>query len=303
MIDPAIADRALAAFLGFAIGDALGATVEFMTKGEIATAYGVHRDIIGGGWLRLAPGRITDDTEMSLALARSLTRCGTLDLVDLCEEFARWLKTKPIDVGNTCRRGIRRYVTEGTVAGPFCEGDAGNGAAMRVLPVALATLGDEARAVDWTIAQGHVTHNHPLSDAASTTLVAMVQGLIGGGTMAEARRRADALVAAHPLFAFQPWRGLSSAYVVDTVQTVFDGFFTTDSFESCVIKTVNQGGDADTTGAIVGMLAGARHGLEAIPERWTEALDCGVVAEIRALVPALLALGSGAFVHSGDRRS
>ena len=29
-------DRALAAFLGFAVGDALGATVEFMTKGEIA---------------------------------------------------------------------------------------------------------------------------------------------------------------------------------------------------------------------------------------------------------------------------
>ena len=50
-------DRALAAFLGFAIGDALGATVEFMTKGEIAAQYGVHRKIIGGGWLRLAPGQ------------------------------------------------------------------------------------------------------------------------------------------------------------------------------------------------------------------------------------------------------
>ena len=47
-------DRALAAFLGFAIGDALGATVEFMTKREIAARYGIHRNIIGGGWLRLA---------------------------------------------------------------------------------------------------------------------------------------------------------------------------------------------------------------------------------------------------------
>jgi ADP-ribosyl-[dinitrogen reductase] hydrolase len=44
-------ERALAAYLGFAIGDALGATVEFMTRGEIAAAYGVHRHIIGGGWL------------------------------------------------------------------------------------------------------------------------------------------------------------------------------------------------------------------------------------------------------------
>jgi ADP-ribosylglycohydrolase len=46
-----VEDRALAAFLGFAAGDALGATVEFMTKGEIAAEYGVHRDIVGGGWL------------------------------------------------------------------------------------------------------------------------------------------------------------------------------------------------------------------------------------------------------------
>lgn len=293
MTDPGIADRALAAFLGFAVGDAFGATVEFMTRGEIATTYGVHRDIVGGGWLRLKPGRVTDDTEMSLSLARSLTRHGRLDLVDLCEEFARWLKTNPIDVGNTCRRGIRRYVTHGTVAGAFAEGDAGNGAAMRVLPVALATLGDGPRAVEWTVAQGHVTHNHPLSDAASTTLVAMAQGLLTGGTRDQARVTADALVAAHPKFAFDPWRGQSSAYVVDTIQTVFDGFFTTDTFESCLIKTVNQGGDADTTGAIVGMLAGAHYGLGAIPRRWIGTLDAKVATEIRALVPALLALGGG----------
>jgi ADP-ribosyl-[dinitrogen reductase] hydrolase len=292
MTDARTADRALAAFIGFAVGDALGATVEFMTKGEIAAAYGVHRDIVGGGWLRLKPGRITDDTEMSLSLARSIIRCGTLDLPDLCEEFARWLKTNPIDVGNTCRRGIRRWVTQGTVAGPFAEGDAGNGAAMRVLPVALATLGDPERAREWTIAQGHVTHNHPLSDAASTTLVEMVQGLIGGEDRAAARARADALVAAHPKFAFDPWRGQSSAYVVDTIQTVFDGFFTTDTFETCLIKTVNQGGDADTTGAIVGMLAGALYGFAAIPRRWTDALDPRVTDEIRKLAPSLTALAT-----------
>ena len=73
-------DRALAAFLGFAIGDALGATVEFMTKREITAQYGIHRNIIGGGWLRLAPGRVTDDTEMALLLGRSLVRRGDLDV-------------------------------------------------------------------------------------------------------------------------------------------------------------------------------------------------------------------------------
>jgi len=46
-------DRALGAYLGLAVGDALDATVEFMTPKEIRAQYGAHREIIGGGWLRL----------------------------------------------------------------------------------------------------------------------------------------------------------------------------------------------------------------------------------------------------------
>lgn len=46
-------DRAMGAYLGFACGDALGATVEFMTPKQIQKRYGVHQDIIGGGWLGL----------------------------------------------------------------------------------------------------------------------------------------------------------------------------------------------------------------------------------------------------------
>ncbi|MCK7473978.1 MAG: ADP-ribosylglycohydrolase family protein [Rhodopseudomonas palustris] len=76
MTPASLEDRALAAYLGFAIGDALGATVEFMTKGEIAAQYGIHRDIIGGGWLKLKPGQITDDTEMATR-ARPARCCAT----------------------------------------------------------------------------------------------------------------------------------------------------------------------------------------------------------------------------------
>jgi ADP-ribosyl-[dinitrogen reductase] hydrolase len=54
---------------------------------------------------------------------------------------------------------------------------------------------------------------------------------------------------------------------------VFQGFFDTDDFRACLIDVVNRGGDADTTGAIAGMLAGARYGLEEIPEEWLKALD------------------------------
>ena len=230
MTDLSLDDRALAAFLGFAAGDALGATVEFMTRGEIAARHGLHREIIGGGWLRLAPGAVTDDTEMALALGRSLVRRGGLDVRDVCEEFAKWLKSRPVDVGNTCRRGIRRYVTQGTIEGPFYEGDAGNGAAMRILPLALATLGDPDKAVAWTQAQSRITHNHPLSDAAALTLVRILHGVLSGGGKQAARDIAEALIGQYPVFRFAPYRGQSSAYVVDTMHTVLHFYFTTESF-------------------------------------------------------------------------
>lgn len=299
---PSLQDRALGAYLGFAVGDALGATVEFMTASEIADRYGVHDRIIGGGWLRLAPGAVTDDTEMALALGRSLIRYGGLDLHDLCEEFAVWLKKGPVDVGNTCRRGIRRYLTEGSVAGPFFEGDAGNGAAMRVLPLALATLGRPDTAAAWCRDQCHITHHHPLSDAAALTLVRMVHALLAGEGRPAVRGLADALVAEHRVFRFEPYRGLSTAYVVDTLQTVLHFYFRTGSFFDCVVATVNRGGDADTTGAFAGMLAGATYGVAAIPSRWIGRLDRTSAAEIRQQVPQLLAIAErGGFIHPRSR--
>ncbi|MGJ4880898.1 MULTISPECIES: ADP-ribosyl-[dinitrogen reductase] hydrolase [unclassified Bradyrhizobium] len=290
MTAPDVEERALAAYLGFAIGDALGATVEFMTRGEIVAQYAMHRDIIGGGWLKLRPGEVTDDTEMSLALGRSLIRKRGFDARDVCEEFAAWLRTGPADVGNTCRRGIRRYVMHGTVEGVYAEGDAGNGAAMRVLPVALATLEAPDNAETWTLAQARATHHHPLSDDACIALVRMTHALLLGEGQDAVRREADALIGKHRAFSFVPYPGRSSAFVVDTMQTVLHHYLAADSFTECLVQTVNQGGDADTTGALAGMLAGATHGLAAIPARWRDRLDREVTADIEVQVPRLLAI-------------
>lgn len=287
---PTLEERALGAYLGFAVGDALGASVEFMTRGEIREKHGLHRKMIGGGWLHLAPGQVTDDTEMSLCLGRSLVRRGGLDLDDLCGEFAAWLKSGPVDVGNTCRRGIRRYMTHGSTDGGYCEGDAGNGAAMRNLPVAVATLGRPDLLESWSLGQCHVTHHHPLSDDATLALGRMTQALLAGHGMKAARDEANALAARHRCFRFETFRGQSTAYVVDTVQTVLHFYFLTDSFRNCLIEVVNQGGDADTTGAVAGMLAGATYGVRGIPAAWAGRLDKAVADEIRAQVPALLAL-------------
>ena len=287
-----IEERALGAYLGLAVGDSLGATVEFLTKSEIAVKYGTHCRMIGGGWLRLKPGQVTDDTQMSLHLGRAILTAQGWDLKTVCDEFAEWLKTKPVDVGNTCRRGIRRYMTEGSLGTPYHDGDAGNGAAMRNLAVAIASVHQPADYERWTLEQAHITHNHPLSDAATLSLGRMTQLLLLGGGIKAVRDEANNLINQHKAFRFDPYRGGSSAYVVDTVQTVLHYYFRTDSFRNCIIDVVNQGGDADTTGAIAGMLAGATYGLAAIPSGWLRKLDPVVKAEIETQVAGLLAVAA-----------
>lgn len=291
--DAQLLNRSLGAYLGLAVGDALGATVEFMTAREIAATYGVHRRIIGGGWLRLRPGRVTDDTEMCLALGRALL-AGPWDLRAVADSWVDWMRSKPIDIGHTCRRGLRRYALEGTLVAAPAEEDGGNGAAMRHLPLALATVGDDEAWSERALAQAHLTHHHRYSDAATLALGRMTHALLRGEGMAAARRIADALVEAHRVFKFEPWPGNTSGYIVDTVQTVFDAFFHTEDFESCVVRAVNRGGDADTAGALAGQLAGACYGVDSVPARWVKKLDRPVQHEIREQAAALLTLAPAA---------
>lgn len=284
---PDVRERAAAALLGSAVGDALGATVEFLTPSEIQAQHGVLRDIQGGGWLRLPPGKVTDDTEMSLCVARSIVAVG-FSTRDIGDRFVKWLRSRPIDVGNTCRRGILRYLHEGTLAAPPNEGDGGNGAAMRMAPVAIAALGDPSLLERWAIEQAHLTHNHVLSDQACLLLGRLLQQACTGRSREHMRRQLEPMFEAFPTFRFTPYRALATTYVVDTVQTVLHYFFATRTFEDCLVATVNQGGDADTTGAIVGALAGAYYGLEAIPTRWTKKLDPELVRELTRLANGLV---------------
>ncbi len=274
--------RARAAFLGFAVGDALGAPVEFLTAAEIR-ARGVHREMTGGGWLHLKPGRVTDDTEMALCVARALVEEGGFSLRAIADRLAEWVKRGPIDVGNTCRRGLRAYIVEGRLEAPPGEWDAGNGAAMRVLPVALRTLGDFDLLGGWAVAQGHLTHNHPLSDAGSVLFGKLLQVAVMGLPLARMRAECDALAAVHRAFAFDPWRGGCTGYVADSVRLVLHHFFRSRGFEECLVAVVNEGGDADTNGALAGMLAGACHGREAIPSRWIRRMDPRLLAELDEL--------------------
>jgi ADP-ribosyl-[dinitrogen reductase] hydrolase len=285
-----VRDRARAAFLGLALGDALGATVEFLTPGEIRATHGVHRELTGGGWLRLRPGAVTDDTEMSLCLARASDAAGGWSARGAAEALAAWLKGRPADVGATCRAGIRRYILEGTLAGPPGDWDAGNGAAMRVLPVALLTLADDGLLGRLAVEQARLTHHHPLSDAACLLVGRLVHRAVLGLSLRQLRAAAEEAARAEPRLRFDPYPGRASGYVAETMQTVLHHLFATGSFEECLVAVVNQGGDADTTGAIAGAIAGAWHGPEGLPRRWLKRLDPGLRAELERLALRMVEL-------------
>lgn len=105
-----IQDKIKGALYGFAIGDAMGATTEFMTKDEIQSKYKKLEDIIGGGWLNIEAGNVTDDTEMSLCVMRVLIKNDYKNFKkDIACEFSKWLDTQPQDVGNQCMKAIEFY--------------------------------------------------------------------------------------------------------------------------------------------------------------------------------------------------
>ncbi len=293
VIDLQLRQRAQGAYLGLAVGDALGATVEFLTPQEIRHQYGVHRNIVGGGWLKLARGQVTDDTTMTFALADSILRTGRINADEIAIGFSEWMKRKPVDIGNTVRRGIVHYRTSGNTCVPENEYDAGNGACMRSLAIALATLWrDEQDAIKASRIQAHITHNNKDSDAGSECLIRMLRSImLGTDKPSLLNDIVDDFIQHHPQFDFQKRKiGNPSAYIVDTMQVVLQSFFYNDSFEDILLDVVNRGGDADTTGAIAGMLAGAFYSVENIPDRWMNSLDADVNRNCREQADSLLQL-------------
>ncbi len=270
-------ERAVAAYVGLAIGDALGATVEFMTPREIIYQYGQHKEIIGGGWLKLPMGNITDDTQMSLALGQSIINTKSISAQSIAEAFDEWMKTNPPDIGLTVRRGLLSYrKTQQPIDLNEDSQSAGNGACMRLLPIALVTFGQTPEIIKHANFQhAHITHPNALSDAACYMVIQLIHlGLKGEKKLEDLQRVVDEWLQTYPQFEYRKKICQNpSAFIVETLQAVFQSFFNTTSFEECLIDIVNRGGDADTTGAIAGMIAGAFYGKNAIPIRWLEKLN------------------------------
>ena len=285
-------DRALGAYVGLAVGDALGATTEFMTPREIEVTHGVHDQISGGGWLKLKPGQVTDDTEMSLALGQSIIERGGVESQAVAEAFSNWMRRKPVDIGNTVRRGIIHYRSTGQSCVEVNDYDAGNGACMRTLPIALYCCHAPEQALkEASRQQAHTTHNNPLADAGTETVLKMLVLLLNGGDKSDLPQLAEQLVKAYPEYRFDRRRAENpSGYIVHTLQVVFQALFEHDDYQSILVDVVNRGGDADTTGAIAGMLAGACYGLQNLPVQWTRKMDQAVIKSCQQQTLRLLSM-------------
>lgn len=283
-------DRRRGALIGLAVGDALGAAVEFQPPGAFATVTG-YRD---GGPHGLKPGEWTDDTSMALALADSIATAGW-DLNDQARRYLRWWKEGKysvnghcFDIGITVMSALRNFAAneDALVSGMDSERSSGNGSIMRLAPVPIRfchhypdRLDELARLAEESSLPTHAS-NQCLS--ACRYLATVLSALMHGEHRDEVLspgwpplRQLNDITPLHPLIqeiaegSFrqkQPPDIKGSGWVVKSLEASLWAFHDAGSFEEAVLKAVNLGDDADTTGAICGQLAGAFWGESNIPE-------------------------------------
>lgn len=275
-----LADRAVGSLVGLAVGDALGAPVEFCRRGTFEPVVGLR----AGGYFKLPEGAWTDDTAMALCLAQSLLEHPELDAKDLLDRFCRWASTGEntstgvcVGIGQNTLRVLGNFHRTGALFAPDTRQKSdGNGAAMRLAPVALRHWQNPVEARRIADLQSRTTHYSDLSASACAYLAAILCDLISG------RDWTDALSAvldpewpeSIQRIAKETWqlRTLdsinSTGFVVHTLEAALWAVGTTNGFEEALLKAVNLGDDADSVGAVAGQLAGARYGLSAIPTAW-----------------------------------
>lgn len=283
LAEPDRLSRAQGVLLGQCVGDALGAQVEFSTPAEIRRLHpgGVTELRPGGTWGLIA-GQITDDTEMALALARSLVAEGGFRPDAVGRAYVAWGDSHPLDIGTTTRMGLSAIEGRGR---PNLDSQA-NGALMRVSPIGIAA-GRCDRAADWARQDAMLTHPNPICVEASAVFAAAIAAGLAGAGPREMWRMAvdsttDSVVGACLLAAREG--GPKDAtrhqgWVLVALWNAFHRLLSGRSFEVALVETVGMGGDTDTNAAICGALLEAAQGREAIPLRWRrQILGCRPVA-------------------------
>jgi ADP-ribosylglycohydrolase len=276
--------------MGLAVGDALGAAVEFSSPGSFAPVTGYR----SGGPHGLQAGEWTDDTSMALALADSIASVGW-DLNDQASRYVAWWKTgkysvngRCFDIGGTTRTALGKFLAnqDAFASGDPSERASGNGSIMRLAPVSVGhadlypdQLTELSRLADESSLPTHASEQcRSACRYLATVLVALVRGEDRRAVLApdwKPLRTLNDIRPLHPLIqevargSFrhkQPPAIAGSGWVVQSLEAALWSFRAADSFEEAVLRAVNLGNDADTTGAVCGQMAGAFWGESGIPE-------------------------------------
>jgi ADP-ribosyl-[dinitrogen reductase] hydrolase len=286
-------ERALGAVVGSAVGDALGAPFEFGPPGAYRARFpqrvlGGTGEMAGGGPFGWAPGAATDDTQMAIVQAESLLARGRIDTADLFARFQVWAADAR-DVGVQTSAVLRsRLPVERAARDHFTRhprSSAGNGALMRATPAAVHFA---AGPVDETVAAAHalaaVTHADPAVGYGVALYHRMIRAALRGDDPLVELTAALAMlppeqsrwvVMLDP--AWEPGTGeLPNGTVWTCLAQAVWAVRTTSTFEEAVVEAIELGGDTDTIAAVTGGLAGAIHGIQSIPSRWTTSLHAHV---------------------------
>jgi ADP-ribosylglycohydrolase/fructose-1,6-bisphosphatase/inositol monophosphatase family enzyme len=277
IVDAGLLSRAQGLLLGQVAGDSLGALVEFQKEAQIAERFadGPRRLEDGGVHSTLA-GQPTDDSEMALALARTIAAAGRYDPTAAIEAYRRWYRSGPFDVGTTTRTALSGYVVGDSQA---------NGALMRVSPLAVFAHALEAeRAAEAAREDAALTHPHAVCRDASAAFVVAASHAVRHGDGPEAAYAAalgwarahartevvESLEAARDVAPVCD--GQNQGWVRIALQNAFHELVRAASLEEGVVRTVRRGGDSDTNAAIAGALLGAVHGRAGVPDQWRLAI-------------------------------
>lgn len=271
-------DRIKGGLFGVAVGDALGATTEFMSAEEVRERYGKVTDIMGCGYFDLLPGEVTDDTAMTIAVAKGIIQSPDNPIPAIGEEFLRWYDTKPKDVGTIIRTVFSIYNGDWFDAAiKACEKlkgrCAGNGSLMRCLPIALA-YADKEKMEEITIWHSRMTHADDKATEACLIYNRIAFRLLQGESLSDAIFQEIAHTRYEPMLTEAP-SCLPDGYVVHTMSWVLHWLLRCESFEDVVISATNMGEDSDTVAAIAGGLKGLEAGYEQLPRRFVEKIRCG----------------------------
>lgn len=298
-------ERIAGGLYGLLIGDALGVPYEFYESEELPFYEEIEMVPPPGfrkTYPKVAAGTWSDDGAQALCLMDSLLRHGKFSLKAYSDALLAWYEEgfwavdgTVFDVGIQTADALGAY-KRGIPAkdcGLINPEGKGNGALMRVLPLALwhFVMGDaepekrNRELVRDAHSQCLITHGHLCNQACSALYCLVAQRLLEGMEAREAIQEGVRLLRSIYREELEyerelewsvrpnlPWEGRGTGYVVDCLRSAFMILEQASDYEDAVKRAVLLGHDTDTTACVTGGLAGIRYGLQGIPKRWLKAL-------------------------------